>query len=35
VLGRWREIEADAAPLEWLDSMVLRGMKALPLQVRQ
>jgi cytochrome P450 len=35
VLGRWREIEAHAAPLEWLDSMVLRGMKALPLRVRQ
>ncbi|HET7198111.1 MAG TPA: cytochrome P450 [Burkholderiales bacterium] len=35
VLARWREIEADDAPREWLDSLVLRGMKALPLRVRQ
>jgi cytochrome P450 len=33
VLARWRRIAlADPAP-EWMDSMVLRGMKALPLQV--
>ena len=34
VLARWREIEVDAACLEWIDSLVLRGMKALPLRVR-
>lgn len=34
VLVRWREIEVDATSLEWIDSMVLRGMKALPLRVR-
>jgi cytochrome P450 len=34
VLARWREIEVDAPSLEWLDSLVLRGMKALPLRVR-
>jgi len=34
VLARWRSIEIDAQPLEWLDSMVLRGMRALPLRVR-
>jgi cytochrome P450 len=34
VLARWRAIEMDAQPLEWIDSMVLRGMKALPLRVR-
>jgi cytochrome P450 len=34
VLGRWRSIEIAAQPLDWLDSMVLRGMKALPLRVR-
>ena len=36
VLARWREIEVEeAAPLEWLDSLVLRGMTALPLRVRR
>jgi len=33
VLARWRRIELDGAPPEWMDSMVLRGMKALPLRV--
>ena len=34
VLRRWRHLELAAAPpLEWVDSMVLRGMKAMPLQV--
>jgi cytochrome P450 len=35
LLARWREIEVDAGSLEWMDSMVLRGMKALPLRVRR
>jgi len=34
VLQRWRHIEIAAADVEWIDSMVLRGMKALPLRVR-
>ena len=34
VLRRWRSIEIAAQPLEWIDSMVLRGMKALALRVR-
>lgn len=34
VLRRWRSIEVDSARLEWLDSMVLRGMTALPLRVQ-
>jgi hypothetical protein len=33
VLARWRRIELGGAPLEWMDSMVLRGMKALLLRV--
>jgi cytochrome P450 len=33
VLRRWREIEIAAPRLEWIDSMVLRGMKAMPLRV--
>lgn len=33
VLARWRRIEPDGARVEWLDSMVLRGMTALPLTV--
>ncbi|MGE5639378.1 MAG: cytochrome P450 [Clostridia bacterium] len=34
VLARWRSIEVDESrPLEWIDSMVLRGMAALPLRV--
>jgi cytochrome P450 len=32
VLGRWRHIELATDQLEWMDSMVLRGMKAMPLQ---
>ena len=35
VLARWREIEAAQSPLEWIDSLVLRGMKSLPLRVRR
>ena len=32
VLARWRRIELVTDQLEWMDSMVLRGMKAMPLQ---
>jgi len=32
VLARWRRIELAGAEPEWLDSMVLRGMKTLPLR---
>jgi len=32
VLARWRRIELVTDRLEWMDSMVLRGMKALPLK---
>jgi cytochrome P450 len=32
VLARWRKLEMAAKP-QWLDSMVLRGMKAMPLRV--
>jgi len=35
VLARWRRIELAPARLEWLDSMVLRGMKAMPLAARR
>ena len=31
VLRRWRRIELRSERLDWLDSMVLRGMKAMPL----
>jgi hypothetical protein len=31
VLARWRRLELAAQP-QWLDSMVLRGMKAMPLR---
>lgn len=34
VLARWRHIEPAAAQLEWMDSLVLRGMKAFPIRVR-
>ena len=34
-LARWRRIEVAAEPLQWMDSMVLRGMKALPISVRR
>jgi cytochrome P450 len=34
VLARWRHIEPAASRVEWLDSMVLRGMKGFPIRVR-
>ena len=34
VLARWRHIEIASPRLEWIDSMVLRGMKAMPVRVR-
>jgi hypothetical protein len=34
VLARWRHIELAQGRLEWLDSMVLRGMKAMPVRTR-
>jgi cytochrome P450 len=34
VLARWRDIEIDSERLEWVDSMVLRGMQAMPVRVR-
>jgi hypothetical protein len=34
VLARWREISVAGEPLEWMDSMVLRGMTAMPVRVR-
>ena len=34
VLARWREIEPLSDAPEWLDSLVLRGMKAFPVRVR-
>ena len=34
VLARWREIAPASSRAEWLDSMVLRGMKAFPIRVR-
>ena len=33
VLARWRQIEALPGPIEWMDSMVLRGMNAFPIRV--
>ena len=33
VLARWRKVEIGPPRLEWIDSMVLRGMKALPIHV--
>jgi cytochrome P450 len=33
LLARWKTIELAAPRLEWIDSMVLRGMKAMPLRV--
>jgi hypothetical protein len=33
LLARWKTIELAAPCLEWIDSMVLRGMKAMPLRV--
>jgi cytochrome P450 len=35
VLARWKRIEAAQERCEWLDSMVLRGMKAMPLRVNR
>jgi hypothetical protein len=32
VLARWRRIELASEPVEWMDSMVLRGMKAMPVR---
>jgi len=32
VLARWRRLELGNEPLEWMDSMVLRGMKAMPVR---
>ena len=32
-LARWRHIEAVPGPIEWMDSMVLRGMNAFPIRV--
>ena len=32
VLARWRRIALATTELDWMDSMVLRGMKAMPLQ---
>jgi len=32
VLRRWRRIELTGASPEWMDSMVLRGMKAMPVR---
>lgn len=34
VLERWRQMEPAPQPVEWLDSMVLRGMKEFPIRVR-
>jgi hypothetical protein len=34
VLGRWRRIEPAGGNPGWIDSMVLRGMQAMPLRVR-
>ena len=35
VLSTWRHIEPAAERFEWMDSMVLRGMKAFPVRVRR
>ena len=32
VLARWRRLELASEAIEWMDSMVLRGMKAMPLR---
>jgi hypothetical protein len=34
VLACWRSIEAEVQQPEWMDSMVLRGMKAFPVRVQ-
>ena len=33
VLARWRHIEIAGEPLQWIDSMVLRGVQSLPVRV--
>jgi len=33
VLARWRRIEIAGEPLQWIDSMVLRGVQSLPVRV--
>ncbi len=35
LLGRWRRIELATPQLQWVDSMVLRGVQAMPLRVRK
>jgi hypothetical protein len=35
VLSRWPGLELAGAPLEWLNSMVFRGVKAMPVRVRR
>ena len=35
VLSRWSELAQDGEPPGWLDSMVLRGMAAMPVSVRR
>jgi cytochrome P450 len=35
VLARWPELELTGAPLQWLNSMVFRGVKSLPVRVRR
>jgi cytochrome P450 len=35
VLARWRQIEPAGGQPAWIDSMVLRGMQAMPLRVRR
>jgi cytochrome P450 len=35
VLARWRDIEPAGGEPAWVDSMVLRGMQAMPLRVRR
>jgi cytochrome P450 len=32
VLARWRRLELASETIEWMDSMVLRGMKAMPVR---
>jgi cytochrome P450 len=34
VLARWRHIEIASPSLQWIDSLVLRGMTAMPVRVR-
>ena len=34
VLARWRSLALAGSNIEWMDSMVLRGMKAMPLRAR-